>query len=54
MQPILVSYKAPVRSNLQKNTGPVGAMALTGPVVIVSINYHSMILENLVFVCIVT
>ena len=29
MQPILVSCEAPFRSNLQKNTGPVGA--LTGP-----------------------
>ena len=25
MQPIFVSYKTPFRSNLQKNTGPVGA-----------------------------
>ena len=31
MQPILESYKAPFRSNLQKNAGPVGAMTLTGP-----------------------
>ena len=34
MQPILVSCEAPFRSNLQKkNTGPVGVMTLTGPVV---------------------
>ena len=33
MQPILVLYEAPLRSNLQKNTGPVGATDLTGPVV---------------------
>ena len=33
MQPILVSYEAPFRSNLQKKiAGPVGVMAFTGPV----------------------
>ena len=26
MQPILLSYEAPFRSNLQKNTGPVSCM----------------------------
>ena len=47
MQPILVSYEAPFRSNLQKNTGPVGGMALTGPVAFIffkremkNINFH--------------
>ena len=33
MQPFLVSYEAPYRRNWQKNTGPVRAMALTGPLV---------------------
>ena len=33
MQPILASYEAPFRSNLQKNTGPVVARARTGPVI---------------------
>ena len=33
MQPILVSFEAPFRCNLQKNTGPVGCKHLTGPVV---------------------
>ena len=32
MQPILVSWKAPFRSNLQKNAGPVRVMTLTGRV----------------------
>ena len=31
MQPILVSWEAPFRSNLQKTTGPVRVMTLAGP-----------------------
>ena len=31
MQPILLSYEAWFRSNLQKNTGPVGFMQHSGP-----------------------
>ena len=32
MQTILVSYEAPFRSSLQKNTGPVGARAVAGTI----------------------
>ena len=39
MQQILVSYEAPIRSNLQKkNTGSVGAMILSGPLENIDIN----------------
>ena len=31
MQPVLLSYEAPLRSNLQKTTGPVTFMQLTWP-----------------------
>ena len=46
MQPILVSYEAPFRSNLQINTGPIGAMTLTGPQRLVAFNFFERELKN--------
>ena len=48
MNAILVSFEAPSRRNLQKNTGPVGAM-LRVTLILVTLNFFERELKNINF-----